>query len=203
MSSRWSSSSWVSVGRTWPAWPPCCVPSSRSALISERVISTSDPSPMRVGILGSNGITSVLHPDRPPGRGGGLPVCESSTVFAKRRDRSLRRPPRATVQERLRRAPPAWSQGATPVTGHPMNISEGSCHWRSLDGHQAPDASRPAAETHGERTSAGAARVMSTRSGGDHRRRLQTGTGPARGLDDDPADGTAAQRTAGRVEPAA
>src|SRR5450759_3690568 len=64
MSSRWSSSSCASSG-TLAFLAASWVPASRSALISERVISTRDPSPIRVGILGSNGITSVLHPDRP------------------------------------------------------------------------------------------------------------------------------------------
>ena len=67
MSSRWSSSSCVSSG-TLAFLAAIWVPASRSALISERVISTSDPSPMRVGILGSNSITSVLRPDRPLAR---------------------------------------------------------------------------------------------------------------------------------------
>ena len=59
MSSRWSSSSGVSSG-TLARLAACAVPSSRSALISERVISTSEPSPMRVGILGSKRITSAF-----------------------------------------------------------------------------------------------------------------------------------------------
>ena len=56
MSSRWSSSSCVSGG-TLALRAASCVASSRSARSSLRVISTMKPSPMRVGIFASTGIS--------------------------------------------------------------------------------------------------------------------------------------------------
>ncbi len=73
MSSRWSSSS-AARGAILPLLAAACVPSSSSALIWLRVVSTSEPSPMRASTCGSTSVTSaaslppasVLPPPRKP-----------------------------------------------------------------------------------------------------------------------------------------
>ena len=89
MSRRWSSSSCVR-GSTLPLLAAASVPASSSALIWLRVISTSEPSPMRVGTCASTYVTSAASRLRPARRP--LPGSSRSQTAAKRLSNDCRWP---------------------------------------------------------------------------------------------------------------